>query len=56
MKLSINLQKETYVVNMTELLTDARPYSKEEDSVKCLVCSNESTMTYVFLIYEDKAK
>ena len=39
---------------MTQLLTDVKLYSKE-DNVKCLVWSNDSTMTYVFLIYANKA-
>ena len=56
MKLGIDLQKQTYEIKMVEQLIDANPYSKDDENVKCLVCSNDSSMTYVFLIYEERAK
>lgn len=56
MKLDIDLQKQTYDFKNSELLTDAKLYSKEDEDVKCLVCSNDCKMTYVFLINSQSAK
>ena len=52
LRLTIDIHAQNTEAYTPTQLSSAKPYTQQEDEVKCLVCSNDGTMTYIFLCYE----
>jgi hypothetical protein len=50
--LDIDAKKCTEFISPSPL-TEEKSYNAKDDDVKCLVCSNTGTVTYIFICYED---
>lgn len=53
LRININLETQKYVDFEPGQLSEAKEYTQLADEVNCLVCTNEGSVTYIFICYND---